>query len=94
MIEKKSRSVIALDEFFKHKNIYKNGIDGETFRWLRQYPKVLSLPFKTSVKRAERSNAIDLYVTGDVGKDVSIESWQANFDKPVDLLTEVLCFLS
>uniref|UniRef100_A0A914VWC0 Phosphoribosylaminoimidazolecarboxamide formyltransferase n=1 Tax=Plectus sambesii TaxID=2011161 RepID=A0A914VWC0_9BILA len=57
-------------------------------RWLRQSPKVLSLPFKASVKRAERSNAIDLFVTGDVGKDVPVETWQANFEKPVDLLTE------
>jgi phosphoribosylaminoimidazolecarboxamide formyltransferase/IMP cyclohydrolase len=59
------------------------------FRWLRQHKKVLTLPFKSSVKRAERSNAIDLFVNGDVGKDVSVETWQTNFDKPVDLLTEV-----
>ncbi|WWC92089.1 phosphoribosylaminoimidazolecarboxamide formyltransferase/IMP cyclohydrolase [Kwoniella dendrophila CBS 6074] len=32
--------------------------------WLRHHPKVLSLPFKKGTKRADKSNAIDLYVTG------------------------------
>ncbi|KAJ3124965.1 bifunctional phosphoribosylaminoimidazolecarboxamide formyltransferase/IMP cyclohydrolase [Nowakowskiella sp. JEL0407] len=32
--------------------------------WYRQHPKVLGLVFKKGVKRADKSNAIDLYVTG------------------------------
>ena len=30
--------------------------------WLRQCPKVLNLPFKESISRAERDNAIDVYI--------------------------------
>ena len=30
--------------------------------WLRQCPKVLALPFKEGIKRADRDNAIDLYI--------------------------------
>jgi len=33
-------------------------------RWLRQHPQVLSMKFKTGVKRSEMSNAIDMFVTG------------------------------
>ncbi|KAK0532684.1 bifunctional phosphoribosylaminoimidazolecarboxamide formyltransferase/IMP cyclohydrolase [Tilletia horrida] len=32
--------------------------------WLRHHPRVLSLPFKKGTKRAEKSNAIDLFVEG------------------------------
>ncbi|KIY44998.1 AICARFT/IMPCHase bienzyme [Fistulina hepatica ATCC 64428] len=31
--------------------------------WLRHHPKVLGLPFRKGVKRAEKANAIDLYVS-------------------------------
>ena len=34
--------------------------------WLRHHPRVLALPFKKGVKRAEKANAIDLFVGGDV----------------------------
>ena len=30
--------------------------------WLRQCPKVMELPFKKDIKRADRDNAIDLYI--------------------------------
>ena len=33
--------------------------------WLRQSPQVLSLPFKPGIKRADRDNAIDLYIGED-----------------------------
>jgi phosphoribosylaminoimidazolecarboxamide formyltransferase / IMP cyclohydrolase len=33
--------------------------------WLRHHPRVLALPFHKSVKRAERANAIDLFVSGE-----------------------------
>ena len=32
--------------------------------WLRHHPRVLSLPFKKGVKRADKANAIDQFVTG------------------------------
>ena len=37
--------------------------------WLRQCPKVMALPFKEGIKRADRDNAIDLYI-GDEYMDV------------------------
>ncbi|XP_067928069.1 bifunctional purine biosynthesis protein ATIC-like isoform X2 [Watersipora subatra] len=49
--------------------------------WLRQHPKVLGMEFKAGVKRSERSNAIDAYVTGAVGKDMAIEQWKNYFHK-------------
>ena len=36
-------------------------------RWLRQHPRVLSMKFKTGVKRAEMSNAIDVFVNTAAG---------------------------
>lgn len=40
------------------------------FRWLRQHPRVLDLPWKPSVRRAERSNAIDVLCSGVLGDEV------------------------
>ena len=37
--------------------------------WLSQCPKVLNLPFKEGIRRADRDNAIDLYI-GDEYMDV------------------------
>lgn len=38
--------------------------------WVRHHPRVLGLKFKAGVKRAEKSNAIDNFVGGTVGKDM------------------------
>lgn len=35
--------------------------------------------FKSQVKRAEKSNAIDAYVTGTVGEDMSVSQWEGYF---------------
>ena len=43
--------------------------------WLRQHPQVLNLQFKSDVKRAEISNAIDNYVNGTIGKDMPLEKF-------------------
>ncbi len=37
-------------------------------RWLRHHPKVLGAAFRKGVKRAEMSNAIDVFVTDTVGQ--------------------------
>ncbi|CAO1429556.1 unnamed protein product [Diamesa tonsa] len=55
--------------------------------WLRQHPKVASMEFKKGVKRAEISNAIDNYVSGTVGKDMSIAQFESMFEKVPALLT-------
>jgi len=36
--------------------------------WLRHHPKVLNMKFKEGIKRADKSNVIDLYVTNQVGE--------------------------
>lgn len=41
------------------------------------------MSFKPKVSRAERSNAIDAYVTGTVGKDMSLSQWESYYDKVV-----------
>ncbi|KDN52370.1 putative ADE17-5-aminoimidazole-4-carboxamide ribotide transformylase [Tilletiaria anomala UBC 951] len=53
--------------------------------WLRQHPRVLSLPFKKGTKRPEKSNAIDLFVEGIVdGEDMVAmqerKEWEAAFE--------------
>nr|XP_033803147.1 bifunctional purine biosynthesis protein PURH [Geotrypetes seraphini] len=56
--------------------------------WLRHHPRVLSMKFKTGVKRAEISNAIDQYVTGTIGEDDDLIQWQTLFEKVPEPLTE------
>ena len=46
----------------------KNSKSISFYRWLRQHPKVLDMKFKSGVKRAEKSNAIDNFVGGTVGQ--------------------------
>lgn len=36
--------------------------------WLRHHPKVLAFDFKKGAKRADKSNAIDLFVTNQTGE--------------------------
>lgn len=57
--------------------------------WLRQHPTVTGMQFKKSVKRAEISNLIDVYVNGSIGREINHESWKEGFDAPPALLTEV-----
>ncbi|ESO91937.1 hypothetical protein LOTGIDRAFT_217098 [Lottia gigantea] len=56
--------------------------------WLRQHPKVLGMKFKKGVKRAEMSNAIDIYVLGTVGQDMSEKMWEDQIENPPTQLTE------
>lgn len=51
--------------------------------WLRQSPQVLSLPFKETIKRADRDNAIDLYIGEDYMDVLADDAWEAIFtEKP------------
>lgn len=57
--------------------------------WLRQHPNVLGMKFKSGVKRAEKSNIIDVYVNGTVGQDMKRTTWESMFDDPpADLTSE------
>lgn len=63
---------------------------GKADNWyLRQHPKVLGLSFVPSLKRAERDNAIDVYIS-DEYEDVLAEGvWQTKFTvKPEPLTAE------
>ncbi|EIE91822.1 hypothetical protein G6F46_007095 [Rhizopus delemar] len=55
--------------------------------WLRHHPKVLAFDFKKGTKRADKSNAIDLYVTNQTGEGIEREAWEANFNVIPELLT-------
>ena len=55
--------------------------------WLRQCPKVLNLPFKEGIRRADRDNAIDLYI-GDEYMDVlNDEAWPNTFSEKPEVFT-------
>ena len=57
--------------------------------WLRQCPKVMELPFKPGIRRADRDNTIDVYISDDY-EDVLAEGvWQNFFtEKPEPLTRE------
>ena len=55
--------------------------------WLRQSPKVLGLQFVDGIKRADRDNAIDVYI-GDEYEDVLAEGkWQTLFKVKPEVFT-------
>ncbi len=55
--------------------------------WLRQCPKVMELPFKDDVRRADRDNAIDVYI-GDEYEDVLRDGeWEKVFTTKPEVLT-------
>lgn len=57
--------------------------------WLRQCPKVMDLPFKEDIRRADRDNTIDLYI-GDEYEDLLQDgTWQQFFTtKPAPLTAD------
>ncbi len=55
--------------------------------FLRQNPKVLNLPFKEGIKRADRDNAIDVYI-GDEYMDVLADGqWEKTFSEKPEVFT-------
>lgn len=48
--------------------------------WLRHHPRVLELPFKKGVKRAEKANAIDLFVGGEELEGGEKQQWESLFE--------------
>ena len=56
--------------------------------WLRQCPKVLNLPFIEGIRRADRDNAIDVYI-GDEYMDVLADgAWQKVFTEKPEVFTK------
>ena len=56
--------------------------------WLRQHPKVMALPFKEGIRRADRDNTIDVYISEDEHDDVLRDgAWQQFFTEQPAVLT-------
>lgn len=57
--------------------------------YLRQHEKVLNLPFKENMRRADRDNAIDVYISDDYEDVLADGIWQNTFtSKPAALTKE------
>ena len=57
--------------------------------WLRQCPKVMNLPFKPGIHRADRDNTIDVYISEDHDDVLRDGFWQQFFtEKPAVLTLE------
>lgn len=51
--------------------------------WLRQSPKVMDLPFKADIRRADRDNTIDVYISDDYEDVLADGTWENFFtEKP------------
>ena len=55
--------------------------------WLRQSPQVLSLPFKPGIGRADRDNAIDVYMSDDAVDVIGDDVWQNTFTEQPPVFT-------
>ncbi len=57
--------------------------------WLRQCPKVMNLPFKEGIRRADRDNTIDVYISDDYDDVLADGTWENFFtEKPAPLTRE------
>ena len=55
--------------------------------WLRQHPKVMSLPFVPGIRRADRDNTIDIYISDDHDDVLADGAWQQFFTERPEPLT-------
>ena len=56
--------------------------------FLRQCPKVLNLPFSDKITRAERDNAIDVYIGAEYMDVLADGAWQKVFTEKPEVFTE------
>ena len=57
-------------------------------KWfLRQSPKVLNLPFKSDIKRADRDNTIDVYISDDYEDVLADGIWEQFFTEKPEVFT-------
>ena len=57
--------------------------------WLRQHPKVMALPFVDGIRRADRDNTIDVYISDDHDDVLADGTWELFFkEKPAVLTRE------
>ncbi len=55
--------------------------------WLRQHPKVMNLPFIENIRRADRDNTIDIYISEDHDDVLTDGAWQQFFTEKPEVLT-------
>ena len=55
--------------------------------WLRQHPKVMNLPFIDNIRRADRDNTIDVYISEDHDDVLRDGTWQQFFKEKPEVLT-------
>lgn len=55
--------------------------------WLRQCPKVMNLPWKEGIRRADRDNTIDVYISDDYDDVLREGTWQMFFSERPEPLT-------
>ena len=55
--------------------------------FLRQNPKVLNLPFKADIRRPDRDNTIDVYISDDYEDVIADGNWQQYFTEQPEPLT-------
>ena len=55
--------------------------------WLRQHPKVMALPFVDNIRRADRDNTIDVYISDDHDDVLRDGTWQLFFKQKPEVLT-------
>lgn len=56
--------------------------------WLRQNPKVLALPFKEGIRRADRDNTIDVYISDEYDDVLRDGTWENFFLEKPEVLTK------
>ena len=55
--------------------------------WLRQSEKVMNLPFKAGISRAERDNAIDVYIGDEYMDVIGDGNWERTFSVKPEVFT-------
>lgn len=55
--------------------------------WLRQHPKVMDLPFIDGIRRADRDNTIDVYISDEHDDVLREGTWQQFFKEKPEVLT-------
>src|SRR5574344_696219 len=55
--------------------------------WLRQAPKVMNLPFKEGIRRADRDNTIDVYISEEHEDVLRDGTWQMFFTEKPEVFT-------
>lgn len=55
--------------------------------WLRQHPKVMNLPWVEGIRRADRDNTIDIYISEDHEDVLADGEWQKFFTEKPEVLT-------